>query len=229
MPRIAGVELAATYGTYDRAGGDYYDIFPMGLACGCEVGEDHPLWGVLIADASGHGPSAAVVMAMLSALLRSFPSVTQRPGEILEHLNNHLTAMQVNHSFVTVFLVAIDTASKMLTYASAGHNWPFIQSGECVKMLQPDSGLPLGITVNVSYPDVTQPYQPGDNVLLYTDGVTEARSPRGALFGEEGLRNAFAQAQGGVNDVLDAILVRLREHEGNLRPTDDQTMVMIRV
>jgi sigma-B regulation protein RsbU (phosphoserine phosphatase) len=233
MPRIDGVEMAANYGTFDRAGGDYYDVFPMGMPCegtsDCVAAPEHPWWGVLIADASGHGPSAAVVMAMLSALLRSFPRATRSPGEILEYLNARLTSMSVNHSFVTAFLIMIDTSTKTMTFASAGHNWPFVKSDGCVKMLQPDSGLPLGINAAVTYPDVTRPYLAGDSVLLYTDGVTEARSPKGALFGEEGLRKILAQSEGSIHEVLDSILRKLREYEGNLRPTDDQTMVLIRV
>src|SRR5262249_51801022 len=93
LPDIPGLTIAASYRTFDRAGGDYYDVFPLdGDATGARDGR----WGILIADASGHGPSAAVVAAMVNALLHTFPGSPNNPVEMLDYLNRHLSARRLD-------------------------------------------------------------------------------------------------------------------------------------
>ena len=99
MPEITGVRLAASYETFDRAGGDYYDLVQFRQATDGAPDPDGP-WCLIVADASGHGPAAAVVMAMLQAVLHAYPTVPQGPAEVLEHVNRHLHAKRIESSFV---------------------------------------------------------------------------------------------------------------------------------
>jgi len=98
LPTISGTQLAASYVTYDRAGGDYYDLIQLPDP----TGGHRERWLLLIADASGHGPSAAVVVAMLHAILQSL-TVIDQPAELLEHINTKLFARRIGTSFVTAW------------------------------------------------------------------------------------------------------------------------------
>ena len=115
-PKMPGLDVAVHYQTAKRAGGDYYDFFPLpegNSAC-------------LIADASGHGAPAAVLMAVAHSIAHTQPEPPARPGELLTHLNAHLTRQYTRQTgnFMTAFYAVFDPANRMLTYASAGHNPP---------------------------------------------------------------------------------------------------------
>ena len=228
MPAIQGIDLAAMYETFDRAGGDYYDIFPLGHCSNDMPPPEHPQWGFIIADASGHGPSAAVVIAVLSTLLRAACRTMTTPGDVLAYLNRYLASRPFRYSFVTAFMAFYDRDSGQLKYASAGHNHPLmrLRNGETFE-LNSVGGLPLGIRENESYDNAETRLESGNHLLLYTDGITEAKSPAGQFFGEEGLLEHLRGCAGEPKGMLDRLLASLREHEAGGRPQDDQTMLMI--
>lgn len=223
LPCIQGMCLAASYGTYDRAGGDFYDLIPL------EAPTDSARrWIILIADASGHGPSAAVVVAMFSALLRSYPAGNGSAAALLEHLNRYLTANAIQGNFVTAFVAVIDLEKMTMTSAHAGHNIPLVRDGNgTVERVEVMRGLPLAIAPQAVFAETVQPIKAGHSLLLYTDGVTESKSPEGAFFGENGLKKAFADAPRHPEDAIDFIRERLRLHESGQRPEDDQSMLLI--
>ena len=229
IPRIPGLSVAADYATFDRAGGDYYDIAPL------PPDPERPgdaAWGFLISDASGHGPASAVVVAMMHAILYAYPSRPRGPAEILEHLNRRLFARRIGNTFVTAFCAMYRPADRSLTYACAGHNPPLLRRADGVlARLDGGAGPPLGILDAVGAGEETVTLSPGDVALLYTDGITEAESPKGTMLGEEGLSAALAAAAaraGGAGDILREVLRRLRGHEAGTRPGDDQTVVVLR-
>jgi sigma-B regulation protein RsbU (phosphoserine phosphatase) len=225
LPVIPGVELAITYHTYDRAGGDFYDFFPIP---GGDADSDG--WGILIADASGHGPSAAVVVAMLSALLRSYPHGRSKPGEVLSFLNRHLSATTINGSFITAFLGYFEPRSLALRYASAGHPAPLLREGNGqVRAIDATDGVPLCVLPEVNYSGREIQLRPGQALLLYTDGVTEARSRGGEQFGEHRLAAGFSDGVIGADTILEHVLERLRAHEQGRRPSDDQTLIVFQL
>ena len=115
-PRIPTMSIAAYYQTAHRAGGDYYDFFPF----------PDGKWGILVADVSGHGTPAAVLMAVTHSLAHTYQGPPTPPGEMLNHVNAHLTRLYTAESdtFVTAFYGVYDPADHTLTYASAGHNPP---------------------------------------------------------------------------------------------------------
>lgn len=222
MPDIPGCAIGAYFDTFDKAGGDFYDVFPIPGGGGRA--------GLFIADASGHGPSAAVVAAMVAALLRAYPGPWDSPGAVLGHLNNELMKKAINHSFVTAYFAIYDPATRTLRYSSAGHNMPLrrARSG-AVSMYLPTGGVPLSIVAPYVYQDAETLLEPGDALLLYTDGVTEAMSETRAAFGEERLMTALASAPAPPSAMLEAIVSAVRTHEGRKRPDDDRTMVALLV
>ncbi len=169
LPVIPGFELAASYQTSAHAGGDYYDFFRLADGAG---------WGMLLADVSGHGPPAAVLMAITHAIAHAQPGSHTPPAALLCYLNDRLTqAYTRSGTFVTAFYAVLDPRARMLTYARAGHNPPRLVRGDRVLSLDGAGGLPLGILDGQKYCQTTVPLERGDLLLLYTDGITEAMAP----------------------------------------------------
>ncbi len=226
LPALPGIDMAAMYETFDRAGGDFYDTFPLPPA----LESQSPRLGVFIADASGHGPSAAVVVAMLAVLLRSCKQPLDQPGAVLDYLSHHLLGHAVHNNFVSAFYAIIDPAGEHMRYACAGHNPPFVRepSGE-VRCLARTRNLPLAVVSDNAYETIETPLTHGQTLVLYTDGITEARAPDGAFLEETGVIEILRQADGSAGDTLDRIVARLREHEAGGRPEDDQTLLVVRL
>jgi sigma-B regulation protein RsbU (phosphoserine phosphatase) len=182
LPRIEGLELGASYQTCSRAGGDYYDVLPLP--------EDQ--WGLFVADVSGHGTPAAVVMAMLHTLLHAFPGPRLPPAHVLAHLNRYLLAVAPEGMFATAFYGVYDPHYRRLRYASAGHPRPrWRRSGGRIGEVDGPSGLPLGVLDDDSWTEAELGLVPGDALLLYTDGILEGTNDRGEPFGRQRLDDAF--------------------------------------
>ena len=183
LPAIAGFELSANYETSARAGGDYYDFFP--LAGG--------RWGLFIADVSGHGTPAAVLMAITHAIAHAQPGTHAPPAALLRYLNDQLTSAYTREgTFVTAFYAIIDPSTRTLTYSRAGHNPPRLVRQGQVLSLDHVGGLPLGVLPQQTYEESTVALNSHDLLLLYTDGITEAAAPdgsseAGSAFGTQGL------------------------------------------
>ncbi len=232
LPEIPGLTIVASYETFDQAGGDYYDFRALGDHGDGRDPDPNGLWGILIADASGHGPAAAVVMAMLHAILHAYPRRPDRAAEVLDHANRHLASKQIESSFVTAFFALYDPRTRRLTYARAGHNPPLLKnpgSGGSVSRLEAVGGVPLGVLDETTYEDAQIELQPGQTLVLYTDGITEARSPDGAMFGVGGIERALIDCTGDPACVVQSITDTLHDHEAGVRPNDDQTIIAIGV
>ena len=229
LPAIPGLEIAAVHESFDRAGGDHYDVFPVHINASAPRGEHAGPWGILIADASGHGPSAAVVVAMLSTLVYTYDRAAQGPGEMLEYLNKHIATKPIHSSFVTAFLMYYFPETRTLRYACAGHNPPLLRSGGEARWLDAVGSLPLGIDYGAWYEEADVQLQPGDALLLYTDGITEAKALSGEFFGEDRLQHAIFNGHATANELVDNVRGQVRHHLLGQRPTDDQTMVALRV
>jgi len=221
LPTCRGLDLAATYRPSARAGGDYYDLFPL---------EDGRL-GLFIADVSGHGTPAAVMMAITHAIAHTMPGKDLSPGDMLTRINTLLLQHYTNGggSFVTAFYGVFDPRTRELVYASAGHNPPRIRRGEAVHGLAMSSGLPLGVLEMGPYTECNVGLEQGDVILLYTDGITEAFNDSGDMFGEKRLDDILAVSGNRAQVIVDAIEASVKRFAGSRAADDDQTLLAARV
>ncbi len=220
LPVIAGFELAVHYQTSAWAGGDYYDFFPL----------SDGKWGLFIGDVSGHGTPAAVMMAITYATAHAQPGTHTPPAALLEYLNAQLaTESTRNESFVTAFYAVLDPIGRTLTYARAGHNPPRFIRGDTVQPLDEVGALPLGILAGQTYDQAVVPLMPGDLMLLYTDGITEAASPSaGTYFGTDRLDSLLLDCRASADDCISRIRTEVAGFCENAPLTDDQTLIAIR-
>jgi len=225
MPDIPGFEIAAHYETSARAGGDYYDFFEL----------DQGQWGVFIADVSGHGTPAAVLMAITHAIAHTRPGFPHPPGELLGHINRHLArSYTAAGSFVTAFYGSLDPATGRMVYAAAGHNPPRLARGDRVIALDQVGGLPLGISPEEAYAESTVEIRPGDHLLLYTDGITEAMTPPDASgsreeFGTDRLDRALVEsAELNPEHCIARVRADVARFSQGLPATDDRTLIAVK-
>jgi phosphoserine phosphatase RsbU/P len=224
LPPIPGFDMAAFYQTSARAGGDYYDFFPL----------DGGGWGVFIADVAGHGTPAAVLMAITHAVAHAQPGTHTPPALLLQYLNDRLTRSYTRGgTFVTAFYAVLDPVARVLTYSRAGHNPPRLVRGDGVVSLDGTGGLPLGILEAQVYKQSAVTLEPGDLLLLYTDGITEAMAPLRSdsrqLFGIERLDRLLLHCGA---TTAEGCIARVRTELAafceNAPPADDQTLIAMR-
>jgi sigma-B regulation protein RsbU (phosphoserine phosphatase) len=223
MPTIPTMGVAAYYQTSHRAGGDYYDFFPL----------PEGNWGILIADVSGHGTPAAVLMAVTHSLAHTYPGPATPPAEMLNYLNRHLTRLYTNHSdtFVTAFYAIYDPADRTFTYSSAGHNPPRLKRCEdgTLALLDRAQGLPLGISPVESYRQQTHQLVQGDQLVLYTDGITEADNGEGEMFGLARMDKVLENCSVGASDLLQSVLAAVEEFTAGRPAHDDRTLLVMKI
>jgi serine phosphatase RsbU (regulator of sigma subunit) len=222
---MAGVRIAALCLPAAEVGGDYYDLLPLG----------ETRMGVLVADVSGKGTSAALYMAELKGLVLSLSRIYESPARLLAEANRILTANMDSRSFVTMTYAVVDTAARRMRYARAGHN-PLIhfeaRTGR-TRVLAPP-GLGLGLDRGERFEKILEedevPLEPGDFFLFFTDGLSEAMSPEAELFGEGRLRRILEGAGRLSSDELkERILEEVRLFVGDADPHDDMTLVVLKV
>lgn len=245
LPDIPGLRVAAHFATFERAGGDYYDLLPLtphADASRPRTGPPDPdeRWGIMIADASGHGPAAAVMTAMLHTALHGLDFTHPGPARVLERLNQRLFARRISNSFITAFFAEYHALTRSLTYANAGHYPPLLKRAAGpgaqergrghtpIERLDAAGGIPLGVLNEVGSAEATVVLNLGDTILLYTDGLVEAADPDGLMFGVGALEYALANGPDDPADLVASIIEALRGHEATTRPNDDQTLLVIR-
>jgi sigma-B regulation protein RsbU (phosphoserine phosphatase) len=225
LPNIPTLDIAAHYQTSKRAGGDYYDFFEL----------PGGKWGILLADVSGHGTPAAVLMAVTHSIAHTLHGDPDPPSALLAFINRHLTARYTNDSgkFVTAFYGIYDPSTRTLRYSSAGHCPPRVcrGNGGPFEEMAEGVGLPLGIEPGAAYRDAVARFAPGDTIAFYTDGITEARGDDGNdLFGtdrlDEVLRRCGDRAAG---DLIDETLKAVDTFTSGRPPSDDRTLLFVKV
>ncbi len=175
LPEIDALQLAVHYETSLYSGGDYYDFVAL----------PGNRWGFLLADAAGHGAPAAVEMAMTCALFRSCPTPPVEPDALLSYLNQNLCQIYES-SFVTAVYAVFDPGARRLNIARAGQPPPMIYQASENRALEAECEgvLPMGIGGYERIPVTELQLEPGDRLLLYTDGVSERFNPGGEPYGE---------------------------------------------
>jgi sigma-B regulation protein RsbU (phosphoserine phosphatase) len=223
LPDIPTMHLAAHYQTARRAGGDYYDFFAL----------PDGKWSMMIADVSGHGTPAAVMMAITHSIAHSYPGPPSPAHKMLSFLNHHLTTRYTSGlgAFVTAFYGIYDPVTRRLSYSSAGHNPPRVKrcSDGSILSLDGVGNLPLGIDAEESYQECEVLLKPGDQIVLYTDGVTEAQNSRGELFELDRLDRVLSKCRESASDLIRAVLDAVEEFTGGQAPNDDRTLLVAKI
>ncbi len=216
---VPGLSLHAGYVTSQRAGGDYYDLLPL----------PDGRWCALVADVSGHGPGAATVMAMVRALLHS--AIAPRAvsaADVLVLLNRELARTPLEGRFVTAAAAAIDPATGEVELARAGHPAPIVRrrSGHTAEVTGEACEL-LGVLEHVTPATQRLTLEPGDVLLLLTDGVPDAMNPAHKLLGQTQLIEAVRLAPPGPEGVVNSVQRAVAAHQGPHAASDDQTLLAV--
>jgi len=220
-PRSDSLEAVGICLPARTVSGDYYDFVPIRGG-----------WDLVVADVSGKGMSAALLMASLQASFRAqYGSAQEAPPDpalVLDHVNRHLGTTAEPTRFVTLFLVRYDGSGK-LVYCNAGHNpGVHVQQGKAHWMKE--GGLMLGPFPDRPYTGHVRRVAAGDLLCLYSDGVTEAMDPHGELFGEERLATLLQQnADQPLADLRNLLVQRVRDWRQGGAATDDVTFVLLRI
>ncbi|HET9519469.1 MAG TPA: PP2C family protein-serine/threonine phosphatase [Candidatus Limnocylindrales bacterium] len=221
-PDIPGYEVASHYEAAREVGGDFFDVFRVRGRSG--------RLAVVIADVTGKGIAAAMLMAFARPLLHAAIDHTVNPGEALERTNRILVEERRSSLFITALCAVVDLRRGEMRIANAGHEPPLFvpAGGEPVRWLE-GSGPLLGAFGRLDLAECAVTLASGDLVLLYTDGVTDARAPTGERFGDERLLGVIERHRGGsARDVVDALALAIRDFQGEEPAADDVTIVAVR-
>ncbi len=221
IPEIRGVELAAFSRPSEIIGGDYFDFFQF----------RDGTHGLVIADVSGHGVSAGMLMSSLQTAIRTMAPETDSPAEVLERLNRFYIHNIHFTTFVTVFLACFDPDTLTLSYVNAGHNPPAVRrkSDASITWLKPTAPA-IGLAEEFHPRMESISFAEGDSLLLYTDGVTEVLNISNEAFGKERLAELVQQyADRPAPDLLQGVRQALSAFGGNQPLMDDVTMVALKV
>jgi sigma-B regulation protein RsbU (phosphoserine phosphatase) len=211
-PKVDGFEITGVCVPCREVGGDWYDYIPLG---------DGRL-AVVLADVSGKGMGAALLMSSARSVLRMYATSGFSPGEVLKKVNDVLLSDFPSAKFVTLVLAVIDPGSRKITFANAGHLYPLLVDGNGAEFLETASGLPLGI-MESEFAEREIELDPGSRLFLYTDGVTEAQDVSGQEFGTKRLRDYAANGSGSSTEFLD----RVNTFADGTAVNDDMTAVTI--
>jgi sigma-B regulation protein RsbU (phosphoserine phosphatase) len=221
LPQLPGFGLAGYCESARQVGGDFYDVV--------KLSDDALL--LIIADVMGKGIPAAMFAAILRSLLRALPELTRQPSELLSRVNRLLfDELSEVDMFITAQLVYVDARKRRLVTASAGH-CPLllaVAGDGAVKPLSPE-GMPLGILPD-TFTDETAELPANCRVLLYTDGLTEARNAQGELFGQERLMEWLKRATTRphkAEDLKNELVSELLKFQANTSLKDDQTFLIM--
>ncbi len=202
----------------NTVGGDYFDLL--------DLGPDRVAF--IVGDVAGKGMPAALLMALLQGSLKTLVTAGLTGAELVRKLNSHLAANIPSNRLVTLFLGELDLATGAIEYVNGGHNPPLlIRTNGSIETLEP-TGMALGVLSDTTFETGRTQLGPGDRILLYTDGVTEAENSGDQEYGEARLRG-FLEEHRAVSDaaLVDGILGNVLLHCGSVRPRDDMTLMAL--
>ncbi len=217
MPTLAGCQVAARWTPASGIGGDCYDVIRF---------SDTRL-AVSIADVVGKGLPAALLMSNLQAAVRAFATASADPHDVCGSVNRLLCRNIASGKFVTFCYVVVDLAAQQVTYANAGHNPPLMIRADGRIDALGTTGLVLGVSPDWTYTTGTSPFRPGDRLVCFTDGMTEARNPADEEFGEERLAALAAATAAGSAESLADVLTKTVIDWTSGAAQDDATLIVV--
>lgn len=212
-PYIQGFSISGFSVPAGEVGGDWYDFIPFDDGC----------WGLVLADVSGKGTAAALLMSATRAMLRSLTTTCASPGKTLSKLNRLMIEDFPSGRFVTLIYAVLDPANRTLKFASAGHLPPLLVEGETARYLETESGTPLGLSKS-SFSETEIHLGEGSRLVLYSDGITEAAGLSDEEYGAARLRDHVLQQ----NASGESILADVRRHVNGAGLQDDATVIFLR-
>ena len=221
VPRIPGFDIAAAAIPAMEVGGDFYDFVP--------VSGDRMAF--VIADVSGKGVSAALFMAMSRTLIRASLEGQENPAAAMREANRLIARDAHSSMFVTAFLAVLDSGRRTLACVNAGHNPPLIVRGDTSEpVFLHERGIAMGVVDKMESAGETVQLRPGDMVVMYTDGVTEAFNAQFVAFGEERLARIAVECRSlPAPEVIDQLVSAIHTFTGTAPQSDDITLIVIRV
>jgi sigma-B regulation protein RsbU (phosphoserine phosphatase) len=236
-PFIPGIDLAAHWQPAGHVGGDYFDFIPANFDQVSLVGAGTEAsgWSLVIGDVMGKGVPAGLIMTLLRGTLRAEVLNGHSPAQILQHLNQ-LMYLDLEHSsrFVTLFYSWYDPKTRLLSYGNAAHNPPLLWRSQSQVVQRLDAfGALIGLDAASQYQEAKIELYPGDTLIYYTDGFTDAANPKGKRFEEDQLIVHFQQAccqYESAQQVLDYLFEQVQQFIGLGNPCeDDMTLIVMRV
>jgi len=201
-----------------QVGGDYYDFFTL----------DGDRFGVTIADVSGKGVPASLMMANVQGMLRAFCNGEREITEAIHQVNRSIVRASSGGKFVTLFYGEVDYAHGLFRYTNGGHNYPYLRRADgSLEELQA-GGLLLGLFDDAQYELGEVAFAPGDSLILFSDGIPEAANGRGDLYGEERLQALWRDcAKVPTAEVIERLLADVGKFRGSAGQSDDMTVVVV--
>ena len=227
LPVIAGWDLAACFQPARRVGGDFYDAFVL---------HDGQRIGVVVADVCDKGVGAALFMALVRSLVRAFAERMDFLGadaagqvcELVTHVNSYIARTHGRTSmFATLFFAILDPADGALLYVNGGHEAPVISGESGVRARLVPTGPAVGMLPDMVFRVARQAIEPGETLLIYTDGVTDARNAQAVSFAEERLLALLASGAESAATMVEAVQTAVVAHAGAADRFDDMTMLAV--
>ncbi len=221
FPRTSRLDVHAINIPSKEVGGDLYDLVRLGDGA----------FFLAIADVSGKGVPAALLSSMLQASLRTQAASVRSVSTIVRNINTLVYQSTTPEQFATFFLAHVDEENLRISFSNAGHNFPVVLRAGGERIALDRGGVLLGILEEAAFEEDAVPLRPGDRVLFYTDGVSEAVNERGEEFGEERLCDLVAGLPGELTSeqVSGRVLEGLRDFLGDAEPQDDITVMVLQV
>ncbi|MEK6289320.1 MAG: SpoIIE family protein phosphatase [Acidobacteriota bacterium] len=219
-PKIDGWDMTGVSFPCREIGGDYYDFIHRKR-------DSHLI--VAVGDVSGKGTGAALLMSSLHAAVRAQSQTRATISEVMGEINQYIFENSPSNKFLTLFYGGLDPQNGTLTYSNGGHNAPMLvrTSGDVERL--DTGGLPIGMMQGVAYEEASIVFQPGDVLVIYSDGITESINERDEEFDEERLievvKNNLGRSASGIRDRIDEALSRF---VGTTAPVDDMTLMIIK-
>jgi phosphoserine phosphatase RsbU/P len=237
-PTVPGAILAARCKPANRVGGDYYDFIPTNhnqMQISGRVPQEVRPWGLVIGDVMGKGVPAGLIMTMMRGMLRGEVLHGNSPSKILQNLNRVMYAdLENSHRFITLFYSEYNPQNRVLSYSNAAHNPPLWWHAATKNVTRLDTlGMLIGLDANSQYEDAQAELEPGDTVIYYTDGLTDAAAASGDRFDEENFVTSFSTACrycNGPQEIVDYLFDQVLQFIGTEKSnTDDMTLVVLQI
>lgn len=219
IDRFPGMDICASMEAAKDVGGDFYDFFPI----------DGTRMGFVMADVSGKGVPAAMMMAVGRTMIKAIGSRGIASGECMKTVNNLLCRENTDYMFITTFYGIIDTTTGEVEYTNAGHNAQYVLHADgSLSVLNPVGNIALGIMEDMDYKSSSTVLIPGDHIVMFTDGVTEAENSSYEQLGEEKLESRLRTLAGaGSRDIVESVNGLVKDFANGNPQNDDVTILVI--